>query len=152
MTPLKIALVGMLGIGVAASLAFADHKPNHPGGGDTGGVTGTWVFAGYSSIPVRGDATLKVIYEMCQVDFGDNARMALMEEWVKSPNITLPIADVWIQRVTAGTQDPFAPNQQTNCDGWAVGEGASGSVLQTNGRLETSSCATPLAVACVVPQ
>ena len=34
MTPLKIALVGVLGIGVAASLAFADHKPNHnPGGG-----------------------------------------------------------------------------------------------------------------------
>ncbi len=35
MAPLKIALVGVLGIGVAASLAFADHQPNHQGGGDT---------------------------------------------------------------------------------------------------------------------
>ena len=34
MAPLKIALVGVLGIGVAASLAFADHQPNHQGGGD----------------------------------------------------------------------------------------------------------------------
>lgn len=41
MASFKIALVGVLGNGIAASLAFADHKPNHPGGG----VTGTWVFA-----------------------------------------------------------------------------------------------------------
>ena len=33
MAPLKIALVGVLGIGLSASLAFADHQPNHQGAG-----------------------------------------------------------------------------------------------------------------------
>ena len=48
MAPLKIALVGVLGIVVAASLAFADHQPNHPGGGDTGGAP-----AGYALMTCR---------------------------------------------------------------------------------------------------
>ncbi len=90
MAPLKIALLGVLGIGIAASLAFADHKPNHPGGGDTGGVTGTWVFAGYTEATTLGDATLLGLYEMCQFEFEPDARMALTEEWIKSPNIKLP--------------------------------------------------------------
>ncbi len=48
MAPLKIALVGVLGIGVAASLAFADHQPNHQGGGDTGAAP-----AGYALMKCR---------------------------------------------------------------------------------------------------
>ena len=144
MAPLKIALVGVLGIGVAASLAFADHKPNHPGGSGT--ASGTWVFAGYSTTTVLGNATLPGMYAACQFDFGDNARMAIMEEWVKSPNITLPPTDAWIQASDG------RPSNQINCEGWTVTTGA-GRVLQTNGKFETSSCATPpLAVACVVTQ
>ena len=120
MAPLKIALVGVLGIGVAANLALADHKPNHPGGGDTGGVTGTWVFAGYTtSTTLLGNATLPGLYAACQFDFGDNARMALTEEWVKSPNITLPAVSAWIQGVSTSSSAPFISSNQ-NCHSWTT--------------------------------
>jgi len=144
MTPLKIALVGVLGIGIAASLAFADHKPNHPGGGDTGGVTGTWVFAGYTLATTNGGVTLPVIYEMCLSEFGADARMALFEEWVKSPNIKLPAASVWI--------NPDPVSSGSNCVDWTNGGGASGSTITSNGNLFDTLCSNSLAVACVVPQ
>ncbi len=150
MAPLKIALVGVLGIGVAASLAFADHKPNHPGGGDTGGVTGTWVFAGYTAATTLGDAMLPVLYEMCQFEFGPDARMALIEEWIKSPNIMLPTTPARIQPVQNTQQEPFQTSGN-NCAGWTQ-SGTVGFVVRLNGSLDTGSCSADFAVACVVPQ
>jgi len=150
MAPLKIALVGVLGIGIAASLAFADHKPNHPGGG--GAITGVWVFAGYTTTLVTGDATLPVMYDMCQIDFAnDNARMALVEELVKSPNFLLPIAaPAWVQDpapVTISFQ-----SHANNCFGWTETGVANGPVVRPQGDFNHEACVTPRAVACVVPQ
>ena len=73
MAPLKIALVGVLGIGLAASLAFADHKPNHPGGT----TSGVWVFAGYTSATMVGGATRPAMYDACQFDFDSAGFLAL---------------------------------------------------------------------------
>lgn len=152
MAPLKIALVGLLGVGIAASLVFADHKPNHPGGGDTGGVTGTWVFAGYTTATTTGDATLPVIYDMCQFEFGPDARMALTEEWIKSPNITLPIADAWIQPIpTKPLDDIFYNDSSGNCGGW-TSPGDQGVAIFVEGYIGERACNVSRPVACVVPQ
>jgi len=156
MAPLKIALVGVLGIGIAASLAFADHKPNHPGGGDTGGVTGTWVFAGYTMATTTGDATLPVLYEMCQFEFGPDARRALTEEWIKSPNIAPPGASgAWIQPIITGSgPDVFYSNTATNCEGWTTAPptGRSGVAVLATGQILPQNCGVSREVACVVPQ
>jgi len=158
MAPLKIALVGVLGIGIAASLAFADHKPNHPGGG--GAITGVWVFAGYSTtLLVPGDATLPGMYASCQIDFGDNARMALTTEWVKSPNIMVPGADAWIHPVTGAPQssdgtpypDIFYNDHTGNCDGWTDTTGQ-GVAIFSEGFIGRRACDVSRPVACVVPQ
>ena len=150
MTPLKIALVGVLGIGVAASLAFADHKPNHPGGG--GAVSGVWEFIGYTTTTVFGDATLPVMYDMCQIDFGDNSRMALVEELVKSPNFVLPVeSSAWVHSQLGDGNTAQFTRRAGNCFGW-TDTLSSGAVVGSQGDFFFESCATPRAVACVVPK
>jgi len=152
MAPLKIALVGVLGIGIAASLAFADHKPNHPGDA----ASGTWFFAGYTTATTLGGAMLPVLYEMCQFAFGPDARMALTEEWIKSPNITPPGASgAWIQPITTGSgPDVFFSDTAGNCEGWTVAPptGRGGVAVLATGQILPQNCSVARAVACVVPQ
>ena len=59
-----------------------------------------------------GDETLPGMYAACQFDFGPDARMALTEEWVKSPNITLPAVSAWIQGGSNSSTGPFSSNQK----------------------------------------
>ena len=67
-----------------------DDTHEHCVGGTPAANTGPFQFVGYSSAPFLSGSGLQAMYETCQFDFGSEARICTLTEFVYSPNAEAP--------------------------------------------------------------
>ena len=79
---------------VVASTAWAK-----PPAGDPPPPSHIYRFAGFSEGLETGGAGIPAMYATCQVNFGESARMCMVEEYLLSPNIFQPDQNAWVQDI-----------------------------------------------------
>ena len=131
----------------------------------------TYAFAGYSTVTVDGtgkDGKTRTrgiggMYAACRADarFGPASRMCTSEEFARSPDITFPKKDAWLQPILglkapkyfSGSQhDAACRNQSSNILNWASNS-SKGLVISSSGAMRSdAACSVSRPVACCTPR
>lgn len=121
-------------------------RPTHAG--SYGG--GALALVGFSGTTTQGDVGLFTLHRMCKKDFGEMARACTMKEVQRS--IRIPVLPEELAWVNSETYESVGTGEFSDCAGWNGstwrGDGGIGTVVDSQGRFDRSSCFELHPVAC----
>ena len=106
---------------------------------------------------INGGQGMLAMHELCQDDFGLDARMCTSKEFWLSPNAEAPGADAWLHtkpfQTTAFSPTDFTgfANPIENCRGWTITAAGAAAIVTTDGKPAIEGCNLARPVTCCEP-